>query len=129
MKSRCYKTYAKEYEDYGGRGILICEEWLADFKNFYDWSMLNGYADNLTIDRIDNSQNYEPDNCRWVTRLVQNNNSRHVNYIEFNGERHSIAEWSRIKGMSRNTIVKRLRLGWDIDRVLNSPVNKTFGGK
>lgn len=129
MKSRCYKTYAKEYGDYGGRGISICEEWLADFKNFYDWSMANGYADNLTIDRIDNSRNYGPDNCRWVTRLVQNNNSRHVNYIEFNGKRHSIAEWSRIKGISRNTIVKRIRLGWDIDRVLNSPVHKTFGRK
>ena len=131
MKSRCYKIYAKEYQNYGGRGIEICEEWLGEngFLNFYNWAMENGYSNELTIDRINNDKNYEPSNCRWVTRLVQNNNSRHANFIEFNGEKHSISEWARIKGMSRNTMVKRIKLGWDIEKVLNSPVNESFSRK
>lgn len=128
MKSRCYKKYAKEYENYGGRGISICDEWLGDngFINFYNWAMENGYSEYLTIDRINNEDNYSPNNCRWVTRLIQNNNSRRVNFIEFNGEKHSISDWARIKKISRNTIVKRIRLGWDIEKVLNTPINQSF---
>lgn len=131
MKSRCYKSYAKEYEDYGGRGISICDEWLGriGFINFYKCAMEHGYDDKLTIDRIDNDKNYEPGNCRWVTRLIQNNNSRHANLIEFNGEKHSIAEWSRIKGISQNTLAKRIKMGWCIEKVLNSPINKAFSRK
>lgn len=123
MKSRCYKSYAKEYENYGGRGISICEEWLGEngFAHFYDWSMSNGYSEDLTIDRIDNDKNYSPDNCRWASRFIQNNNSRHVNFIELDGEVHSISEWSRIKNLNRNTIVKRLRLGWNVNDALNKP--------
>ena len=56
-----------------------------------------------------------------ASRLVQNNNSRHVNFIELNGEVHSISEWSRIKNLNRNTIVKRLRLGWSVNDALNKP--------
>ena len=76
MKSRCYNPNAPKYNLYGGRGIFICNEWLQDFKAFYDWAMLNGYDDKLTIDRIDNDKGYTSYNCRWVTIAEQNKNRR-----------------------------------------------------
>lgn len=76
MKQRCkYKKHVA-YKNYGGRGIAICEAWSNDFKTFYEWSMDNGYSDNLTIDRINNDGNYEPSNCRWTTPKEQFKNQR-----------------------------------------------------
>ena len=66
---RCKNPSASHYENYGGRGITVCDEWKEDFMAFYEWSMKNGYADNLTLDRKDNDKGYSPDNCRWVTHM------------------------------------------------------------
>ena len=76
IKNRCYNVHFKQYKDYGGRGIKVCDEWLYNFKAFYDWSIENGYSQELQIDRINNDGNYEPNNCRWVTRKVNMNNTR-----------------------------------------------------
>lgn len=76
MKQRCYNAKSDSFNNYGGRGISVCEEWKKDFLIFYKWSVLNGYSDELTIDRINNDGNYEPNNCRWATPSQQNVNSR-----------------------------------------------------
>ena len=76
IKSRCYNKKFKRYSDYGERGIEVCQEWLHSFDNFYNWSLANGYEENLTIDRVNNNGNYEPKNCRWENLYIQNQNSR-----------------------------------------------------
>lgn len=76
MKTRCYNPKSKSYINYGQRGIRICDEWLHNYSSFYNWAMSHGYNDTLTIDRINNNGNYEPNNCRWLTRAQQNQNKR-----------------------------------------------------
>lgn len=70
MKQRCFNKNKDHYDRYGGRGITICNEWRDSFKAFYEWCMENGYEKGLTLDRENNDGNYCPENCRWVTHLV-----------------------------------------------------------
>lgn len=81
MKARCTRKSHHQYINYGGRGISLCNEW-TKYSNFKLWSEANGYTSVLTIDRVDNSRGYSPDNCRWTTHKVQNNNTRRNIIIE-----------------------------------------------
>ena len=110
MNERCANKSNKDFKYYGAKGIVVCDEW-KDFQRFYDWAIKNGYSEKLTIDRIDSSKNYEPTNCRWATRLTQANNTERNHYVEHNGERHTVSEWSRILGKSQRTIYDRLKRG------------------
>lgn len=103
INTRCHNPNNSKWERYGGRGIKICQEWQGEngFQNFYEWSMFNGYADDLTIDRKDNDGNYSPDNCRWVTNKVQANNTSQNRNITINGCTKTIAEWCDLYGLSR----------------------------
>ena len=122
MKKRCYNTHSKSFPAYGGRGIEVCEEWKDDFLAFYNWAMTNGYADDLTIDRIDVNGNYSPGNCRWVDKLTQANNCRTNHYLTFNDKTQSIAEWARELGVSDSLIRQRIvKLGWSVERALTEP--------
>ena len=68
MKQRCSNTKEKNYYRYGGRGIIVCDDWNKSFTSFYEWSLDNGYNDELTIDRVDNNVGYYPSNCQWITQ-------------------------------------------------------------
>ena len=126
IKVRCYNKNDKNYKNYGGRGITICQEWFNNFINFYNWSMANGYTDDLSIDRIDVNGNYEPSNCRWVDRKTQNRNTRTNRYLTYKGETHCIAEWAEILHIKQYIIIERLKYGWSIEKIFETPVN--YGG-
>lgn len=121
MKQRCFNKNNKFYNRYGGRGITICNEWENDFKNFYDWSIKNGYKDNLTIDRINNDGNYEPANCRWVDNKTQSNNRNNNVILEYNNEKHNIKEWCEIMNITKSALNHRLKRGWDLEKALTTP--------
>lgn len=76
MKERCYNPKNVSYPWYGAKGIGICQQWLDSFPDFYRWALENGYEDTLEIDRINSDEDYKPENCRWVTRTVQNVNQK-----------------------------------------------------
>lgn len=124
MKARCYRKSATEYRRYGSRGIGICDEWREDFQSFYNWAMSNGYADNLSIDRIDNNGNYCPENCRWVDIITQNNNKSSNRIVTANGESHTVSEWSKILCINDSTLCARLDRGWSDDKTINTPLKK-----
>lgn len=110
MIERCYRKEAHNYPLYGGRGIVVCEEW-KDIEKFENWVNISGYKKGLSLDRIDVNGNYEPDNCRWSTPEEQANNRRNTLYVEINGETHTISEWSKITSIKRSTINNRYRRG------------------
>lgn len=129
MIDRCYYPSHKYYKDYGGRGIKICDEWKNDFYKFYVWANQNGYNPNAkrgecTIDRINNDGNYEPNNCRWVNLKEQQNNTRIVKKFYFCGEFLTLYQISKITGIKKSIIYKRLYRGWDMERATKQKIRK-----
>ena len=126
--SRVNNPKDKNYNDYGGRGIVVCNEWL-DYSSFREWAISTGYnydapQGQYTIERIDVNGNYCPENCRWATQLEQANNKRNSAFLSFNGETHTIAEWSRILNMPSGAIENRIaNLHWDVEKALTTPVH------
>ena len=123
MLSRCNNANRKEYKNYGGRGIKVCDEW-RDYSIFKNWALQNGYNDNLTIERLNNNGNYEPSNCTWKTRKEQNNNRRSNHLIECNGETKNVNQWSIISGVCEATIRKRLLSGWSAESAIFTKTNR-----
>lgn len=124
MRQRCSNRHCRNYKNYGGNGITICNEW-NDPKSFAKWAYANGYDDSLTIDRIDVSKGYSPENCRWVTQKVQQNNKTTNVRYEFSGESHTLGEWSTITGISVSTLWARIKIRkWSIKDALTVGVNE-----
>jgi hypothetical protein len=122
MISRCRNPNVPSYNNYGGRGIKVCDRWL-DFANFLaDMGERPSLA--YSIDRFpDNNGNYEPSNCRWATRKQQTRNTRRNKLIEFNGKTQTLVEWSEELNISMSLLSARLgHLGWTIQRALTTPV-------
>lgn len=109
---RCSNPKCPQYHNYGGRGIKMCDEWRHHPELFCEWAMDNGYADNLTIDRIDANGNYEPSNCRWITNAEQQTNKRNNVLITYDGKTHCVAEWARALGVNQFNIYNRIYAGW-----------------
>lgn len=121
MKDRCYNPNFNGYKWYGEKGITICEEWLQDPNKFQEWALSNGYQDGLTIDRIDSSKEYSPDNCRWLTReentlkAVETREDYKNSLITVNGITDNMANWSRRMGHARSYLEKiKARYGYDV---------------
>lgn len=118
MLGRCLEKNNPSYLNYGARGVSVCESWRT-FENFCSWAMLNGYADDLTIDRIDNNGGYCPENCRWATKKMQAVNRRTSVFIR--GK--CLKEWAESVGIPYKTLYYRVRHGWDFDRAISEPVH------
>lgn len=122
MKMRCNNVHDTSYHRYGGRGIKVCEEWENKFENFYNWSIKNGYDETLTIDRINNDGNYEPNNCRWANAKEQCNNRETNIKITIGNSTKTLTEWCLIFNLDFKMIYARYsRNGFaGIDELFNS---------
>ena len=124
MRARCTNENHPYYKNYGGRGIKVCDEWMADdgFEKYYKWSMENGYAEDLSIDRIDNDGNYEPSNCRWVDNKTQSNNTSTNRRFVFMGKEYTMAQISDMTNVPYRLISRRISRGWSIEDAINVPL-------
>ncbi|MDE5415496.1 hypothetical protein [Alkalihalobacterium chitinilyticum] len=119
MKRRCYNQNSRNYRNYGGRGIEVCDQWLSDFAEFYHWAMENGYDDRLQLDRIDVNGDYEPINCRFATHQEQQNNRRNNRLIKIGNETFTCAQVCRKYGINPKTFHSRLKRGWTGQKLLS----------
>lgn len=109
MVRRCYDAAHKDYRWYGEKGIKICNEWLSTPKSFEEWALNNGYADNLTIDRIDSNKDYCPENCQWISTEENSRKAGKVNWITIDGKTLTGKQWSRELGVGVNRINRIIR--------------------
>jgi hypothetical protein len=122
MKQRCYYPKQKAFPRYGGRGIAVCEEWREDFDAFRTWALANGFRKDLTLDRIDNSGNYEPANCRWIPAGEQQWNTRRVIQLTHKGVTRPLPQWAALMGVSPFLFRGRRSNGWTDEQIITTPV-------
>lgn len=123
MRSRCYLETNECYANYGGRGIVVCDQWREDFTVFLRDV---GRKPSLrhSLDRKDVNGPYSPDNCRWATDAEQARNRRNTVLIEFDGKTLCAEDWAKITGVRGGTICKRIKNGWTVERTLTTPANR-----
>jgi len=123
MLTRCYHENNKHYQNYGGRGIVVCELWKNSFLDFLV-DMGKRPSNKHSIDRINVNGNYCFENCRWATKLEQDRNKRNTIYISYEGIPVSSAELCERFNIDRATLRSRLKLGWSIDDALSKPIRR-----
>lgn len=119
MKQRCLNPKHTHFSNYGGRGITICERWLS-FEYFLE--DMGERPEGMTLERKENSGNYNVENCIWASRKQQNNNSRWNRIVRWNGKNYTVAQLAELSGIQAATIYYRLNRGWSIAKVLSTPV-------
>jgi hypothetical protein len=122
MRDRCDNRVNREYRNYGGRGIAVCERW-QDFSNFL--SDMGSRPKGFDIERKNNDGPYSPENCRWASRQLNLNNRRCNNRVEFRGQTKTVAEWAAETGMHEETLRRRILNGWPAERALTEPVHRS----
>lgn len=119
LRQRCQNPNDAAYASYGGRGITVCERW-QKFENFY--ADMGDRPKGKTLDRIDNSKGYSPENCRWATAKEQGRNKRNNVKFSYAGKELTLAEWGEITGVAYKTLHRRIRVyGWSIEKALTTP--------
>jgi hypothetical protein len=123
MRQRCHYPASISYRNYGARGIKVCDRWINSFENFY--ADMGDRPEGTSLERIDNDRDYEPGNCAWATKPEQGTNQRTNRFIEHAGQRLTLMQWSRLTGLSKHTIYRRLKIGWPVDKALTTPLHAT----
>lgn len=126
MRRRCNNQSSSSYQRYGGRGISVCDEW-NNFETFYRWAISNGWADGLSIDRIDNDRGYSPDNCRFASRKEQSRNRSTNVPITVNGITKLQIEWAELLNITDSAISnwkRKYGMKYVEDRITNMLLHK-----
>lgn len=118
---RCTDPNNQAWPHYGGRGITMCERWLNSVEAFIS-DMGRKPSPEHELDREDNNLGYDPANCRWVLRKVNDRNRRSNRLVTVRGETMTLAEWCELTGLPRTTVQKRLKAGWSAEDALGKPV-------
>lgn len=125
FKNRCTEDYFEKHL-YFEKGIKVCDEWFNDYFVFRKWALENGYKLGLVIDRIDNSKGYSPDNCRWVTQLVNSMNKDNTYFVEYKGEKKPfMLIITEMKAREHSSTIRgRIKRGWSVEDAIDTPIKK-----
>lgn len=120
MKSRCLNPNDPSYDRYGGRGIKVCKSWTSSFESFY--ADMGSRPKGKSLDRVDNSRNYTPKNCKWSTPKEQAANRRSTRFLTYKGKSHALAVLAEKFGISNARLIWRLDAGWSAEKALQTPI-------
>jgi hypothetical protein len=123
MRNRCYYVPHKDYKDYGGRGIIVCDEWRYSYETFLS-DMGRKPTTDHSIERIDTNGNYEPSNCKWETLENQSKNKRRAVFVNYNGEKRYLVDVCRERGVNSRLVRGRIYWGWNLEEALSTPSNR-----
>ena len=131
IKDRCSNPNSPAYKYYGGRGVKICDEWLTDFKSFYDWAIANGWEKGKEIDKDKKAKEagvealeYSPQWCSVIDKSENNKYRRSSIFITLDGETKCVKDWAKKYGISRSTITNRIKEGWNNEDAVKKPLIK-----
>lgn len=134
MIDRCYNQKAINFDNYGGRGVEVCDEWKNDFMIFYSWAINNGWKKGLHLDKDKLSPNkagmiYCPEYCSFITAKENGRYRINSRVLEYNGLSMCASAWAEYLKIRYGTLCERLRHGWSIDRIANTPVQSYLSNK